>query len=152
MQQIALYWERLRRLPGGPWLFSKGLGLFIPYTGSIDSRVETVAPGYARVRLPDRRSVRNHLRSVHAIALANLAELTGNLAMLYAMPPDARFIVTALSVEYIKKARGTVIAEAHCPVPQDNQRRAYDNPVVLHDLRGDTVATAVVRTLVGPRS
>jgi len=150
MKQLARYWDRLNKLPGGPWLFSKGLGLFIPYTGSVDPRVEAFSPGYARVRLPDRRRVRNHLRSVHAVALANLAELTGNLAMLYAMPEDARFIVTALSMEYVKKARGTIVAEAHCAVPPDNQRQVYDNPVVLRDLLGDTVATAVVRSLVGP--
>lgn len=150
MHWLSSAWNRLNVLPGGPWLFSRGLGLFIPYTGSMRAQVEALSPGYARIRLPDRRAVRNHLKSIHAIALANLAELTGNLGMLYAMPPDARLIVTSMSIDYLKKARGPIVAEAHSPIPQNNQRREYENPVVLRDGKGDAVAKAIVKSLVGP--
>ena len=59
--------------------------------------------GYAEVRMADRRAVRNHLDSVHAVALANLAELAGNVALMYSLPDDARFIMSGMEIEYLKK-------------------------------------------------
>ena len=66
-------WGRRAKLPMGKRVFSRMLGTAIPYTGSIKARVEHLEPSHAVVVLPDRRCVRNHLNSVHAIAMANLA-------------------------------------------------------------------------------
>src|SRR5215475_1019397 len=96
-------WDRLNRLPGGKRAFSKLVGMAAPYTGSIGAQVKELRRGHAEVELKDRRAVRNHLQSVHAIALANLAELTGNVAVAYTLPDDARFIVAGISVDYVKK-------------------------------------------------
>src|SRR5690606_20099926 len=100
----------LKHLPGGPKLFDAFMAQNIPYTGSIRAEVEVLRAGYAKVFLKDRPAVRNHLASIHAAALANLAEYAGNLALAYSLPDDARFIVKTLHVEYLKKARGTLSA------------------------------------------
>lgn len=144
-------WDRLRTIPGGRTVFSRLVGFAAPYTGSVGARVLELREGYARVELRDRRRVRNHLDCVHAIALANLAELTGNVAVAYTLPDDARFIVKGLSIEYLKKARGKIIGSSTCPRIDDNAARELEIEVTMQNLAGDVVATAVLNTLIGPK-
>lgn len=143
-------WQKLSRLPAGRWIFSRLVGVVIPYTGSVRADVLSLAPGHAIVGMKDRRRVRNHLNSVHAIALANLAEYTTGLATLSGMPEDARAILVGLNIRYESKARGLITAECTAPVPTSNERCDYHVSVVLTDSSGVTVATADAHWLVGP--
>lgn len=149
---IAKQWDRLSPLPGGKKIFSRALGLFVPYTGTIGAEVEDLRRGYARVILKDRRAVRNHLSSVHAIAMTNLVEMAGNLALLYSLPAGGRMIVTRITTDYLKKARGTLVAECMSPVPETLDRREYEFEVLIKDRSGDVVARGTLRSLVGPSS
>lgn len=148
---IREQWDRWSKRPGGKRIFSLLLGRVVPYTGSMGATVEELRPGYARATLRDRRRVRNHLRSVHAVALMNLAELATGLSLNYALPSDARSILKGLSIEYLKKARGTLTAEATAPVLADNAERDIVLDIGIRDAAGDVVATAKAHWLVGPR-
>ena len=80
--RILHLWRRLSPYPGGKWLFAKIFSRAVPYSGSVGPRIRVLEPGRAEVEIPDRRSNRNHLGSVHAIALINAAEQASGLAML----------------------------------------------------------------------
>ncbi|HEY4239471.1 MAG TPA: hotdog fold domain-containing protein [Kofleriaceae bacterium] len=143
-------WNVLSGMPGGKTVFSRLVGRMAPYTGSIHATVTVLRAGYAEVQMADRRAVRNHLDCVHAIALANLAELAGNVALAYSLPDDARFIVSGMTIDYVKKARGTITAVGEPPVPRSSARAHVDVPVTLRDAGGETVATVILHSLVGP--
>ena len=151
-QMIRNAWCRLSPLPGGKWLFSRFLGWRAPYTGSMGATVVALEPGYARVELPDRRRVRNRLDSIHAVALANLAELASGLAMLASLPADVRGIVTGLSITYHKKARGLLVAECRCGLPEVRCDTYYEAAAIITDASGDEVARATARWRLGPRA
>lgn len=144
-------WNLLSGVPGGKALFSRLVGRMAPYTGSVNATVTVLRAGYAEVQMQDRKAVRNHLDCVHAIALANLAELAGNVALAYSLPDDARFIVSGMEIEYTKKARGTITAVGEPPVPRSAVRAQYDVPVTLRDAGGDEVAKVILHSLVGPK-
>src|SRR5450759_283214 len=147
---ILARWRRLSALPGGRWLFSELLGWMVPYSGSVSPRVLLLEPGHVRVRIVERRALRQHLGSVHAIALMNVAEMASGLAMLGALPPGMRGIVQTIGIEYFKKARGVLTAESRCSVAADVAPGEYDYLSEVPDEAGDVVARATVTWKLGP--
>lgn len=143
-------YQRLSRLPGGRLFFSRLIGFTAPYTGTTRARVLELDRGFARLSMRDRRRVRNHLSCIHAVALVNLAEETTGLALLFGLPEGSRGILTGLSIEYLKKARGTLTATCRCDVPATAERREYEVQGEIQDAEGQVVARAKARWLIGP--
>ncbi|QQD18826.1 DUF4442 domain-containing protein [Spongiibacter nanhainus] len=105
-------WHKLAALPGGKAVFSRGVCLKAPYFATISPRFEELAIGRAVVRMKERRRVHNHLSSIHAIALCNLAEAAAGLTAEVSMPAGMRWIPAGMTVRYLGKAKGTVRAIA----------------------------------------
>ena len=147
---ILRWWQRLSAMPAGSVIFSLFLGWYAPYSGSIKSRVEVLRPGFSRVSLRDRWRVRNHLKSIHAIALINLGEITTGLAVMTTLHSNMRGIVLGLQAEYLKKARGKLTASASFELPDivgDDISCEAETEIV--DEMGDVVAIVRATWLIG---
>ena len=150
---ILKWWERLGKNSAGRRLFSLALGWIAPYSGTISARVEEVRPGYARVTLRDRRAVRNHLQSIHAIALVNLGEIATGLAVLSTISANMRGIVLSIHADYLKKARGklTAVAEFELPAELDDNTPC-EVQAQLKDQSGEIVTIVKATWLIGYRT
>ncbi len=147
---VRRWWDRLQGRPGGRWLFSKIIGRVARYSGTMGAKVLELGPGHSKIELRDRPKVRNHLKSVHAIALANLAELSSGLAFMYTVPTTARGILTRISIDYLKKGRGRLVATCSFQPPDASVKGEHDVVSEIRDEAGDVVARATARWLVSP--
>jgi acyl-coenzyme A thioesterase PaaI-like protein len=150
MERVRLAWDLLHNKPYGKKIFSQLIGAIAPYSGSISAEVVHLRVGYAETRMRDRRELRNHLQCLHAIALSNLAEYTGNLALAYSLPGDARFIVTRMNMEYLYKARGDIVAVCASVMPETNAQQDVEMQIDLKNDSGALVARGTLFSLVGP--
>ncbi|MFC3194665.1 DUF4442 domain-containing protein [Marinicella sediminis] len=151
--RLLSVWQKLHNKPLGKWLFKKIIARKVPYTGSIKADVRELKPGHCEVILKYRRSNTNHLNCVHALALSNLGELAGGLAMMTGLPPHIRGIVTHINTEYLKKARGQLRAVANADIP------AVTEPKTVHHVRADIfdqdqdlVTQVTVQWLLSPKA
>jgi acyl-coenzyme A thioesterase PaaI-like protein len=145
-------WRLACTVPGGKWLFSRLLRLRVPYTGSLGAVVESLAPGVCEVRLRDTRRLRNHLHSVHAMALANLGEMVTGLALTSGLPGDTRAILTGFRIDFLKKARGTLSARCRCCVPANNDPVDIEIDGEISDSGGAVVARVRACWRIGPET
>lgn len=139
---LSLY-ERFTRYPLGNTIFSKALCFRVPYCSTIHPLVTGLRSGHSQIEVDDRWSIRNHIGTVHAGALCTMSELTGGLAVDTALPPNLRFIPREMTIQYIKKATGTL--KGKCSI--DSSAAVAGDikvPVEITDNSGDTVVKAVI--------
>lgn len=117
MQIIELY-HKFKKLPLGKNLFMKAVCLKAPYFSSIHPQLLEFSEGEIKIKLKKRRSVFNHIGTIHAIAMCNLAELCAGLAIDSAIPKNLRWIPKGMTVEYLKKAETSLIGS--CKVLPEN--------------------------------
>jgi acyl-coenzyme A thioesterase PaaI-like protein len=141
MNALKMY-NKISQLPAGNWLFSKAVCFVAPYFGSIKPRFDELRPNFCQVSIKKRRSVQNHIGTVHAIAMCNMAELAGGTMTDISVPKGARWIPAGMTVKYVKKAKTNLIAVADGTGLDWTVNGDVVVPVVVKDTHGETVFTA----------
>lgn len=105
-------WKKLSATALGRWLFSRLVCFKAPYFSTVSPLITTLEHNLCVGHIEHRRSVQNHIGSVHAIALCNLAELCAGLMTDVSLPRSMRWIPKEMKVCYLQKAHGRITARA----------------------------------------
>ena len=152
MPPLLRLWRRSQGWPLGGWLFSRAVCWKAPYFGSIAPRITRLEPGLCEARIDDRRAVHNHIGTVHAIALCNLAEMCAGLMTDASLPRGMRWIPKGMTVRYLKQARGTMSGSARPDIAIVAAAAGYDLPVLVEvrDPAGEVVFDARIAMWLSP--
>jgi acyl-coenzyme A thioesterase PaaI-like protein len=147
-------WRRLEHAPCGSWLFTRMVCWKAPYFGSISPQITRLEPGLCAGYIQRRRRITNHLGTIHAIALCNLAELTAGLMTDVSIPGDMRWIPRGMQVRFLKKATGKVMAQARPTQAFRSSPEGYDAnvQVVVTNEQDEPVFDAQIAMWVSPLS
>ena len=84
----------------------------IPFNAPHGIKIDHLSADAIRVKLPYRRSNLNHVKGVHACALATASEFaTGVLLLSHLKPSEFRMLMKSLQVDYHYQGREAVVVE-----------------------------------------
>ena len=148
----ALKWgPRLINFPGMNFFVWLGLSIGAPYSANIRPKILHFSEGHLEIGMKKRLALTNHMRTVHAVAMANLIELTASGAVQASIPKTARWIPKGMNIEYLKKAKTDLHSVCKFEIPDWNTAQDFFVSVDLFDTNGDVVAKGEVIILIGPK-
>ncbi len=151
MHKVQKLYNTLEKFPMGKTIFSKLVCLNAPYFGSIKPRYQEFRPGYGRISMKKRRSVTNHIKSVHAIAMANLCELVAGSTLEITLPADMRWIPSGMDIQYLKIARTNLEALVEIDAAQLTGKKTITLEIPVTDINGEEVVHASIRMHISPK-
>jgi acyl-coenzyme A thioesterase PaaI-like protein len=137
MANVAELYRKSTAIPlVGERLFSLAFAQKAPYFWSIRPRFTVIEPNHAELVIPKRRSVQNHLGTVHAIALCNGLEAAMGALAEATIPSHKRWIPKGMEVNYTAKATSDITCVAETD-PEQWTGDDPDLPVRVRGLRDD---------------
>jgi len=130
--------SQINRLPS--FARSKALSTFfgkmVKFTGTTGIRIEALTERRAVITLKNRKSVQNHIGSVHAVASILIAESATGYVVGMNIPDSSVPVIKTIRADYVKRAKGDMRAEA---VLSDTQIKAMHSQE-----KGETVVPVMV--------
>jgi acyl-coenzyme A thioesterase PaaI-like protein len=98
----------INRLPGfmRPRALSLAVGKTVPFVGTSRLRIEELTAERVVASIRNRRRVQNHIKGVHAAAMALLAETASGFAVGMNLPDDKLPLIKSFKVDFKKRTRG----------------------------------------------
>lgn len=153
MPSLLQLYQVLAKAPLGKTLYSRLVGVKAPYFASIRPAVSHLSPQQCEVRIRNARRVHNHLGTVHAIALCNMAELSGGLLTDANVTPKQRWIPRGMQVQYLKKAVTDLraVATPTGTLPAAGESGSFPVHIAIYDTAEQLVFTADIDMWVTPK-
>ncbi len=106
-------------------------GSQVKFAGTAKVRVHTLTEQRAVMSIANKRKVQNHIKGVHAAAMALLAESATGFLVGMNVPDDKLPLIKSLKVDYLKRATGSLRAEACLTSEQIHAIHTQDKGEVL---------------------
>jgi acyl-coenzyme A thioesterase PaaI-like protein len=107
-------------------LLSKIMGRMIPYVATSHLHVEEMTLDRVVASIPNRRRVQNHIKGVHAAAMALLAETVSGLVFAMNLPDNKLPLIKTLKIDYKKRTQGSLRASATISPEQKEKLQSLD--------------------------
>ncbi len=95
-----------------PGLISRLFGKVVPFVGTAGLLYESLSSEKVVVSLRNRRPVQNHIKGIHAAAMALLAETASGFVVGMNLPDDKLPLIKSLKVDFLKRTQGSMKAVA----------------------------------------
>ena len=109
-----------------------------------DQKLLSIDSNYVEIKIKKRKAVTNHINTVHAIAMCNMAEFSGGLMTEVSVNDNSRWIPSGMTVKYLKKAKTDLTAISDGSGIDWNQEGEILVPVIIKDTNNETVFTAEI--------
>lgn len=111
MSRIA---TKTANLPQGlrSFILTRLFGRIVPFLATASVQFEEVGAARLVVSIKNRRKVQNHIKGVHAAAMALLAETSTGFVMGMNVPDDKLLLLKSMHVDYQKRSQGDMRAVA----------------------------------------
>jgi acyl-coenzyme A thioesterase PaaI-like protein len=136
-------------------LLNFNLNRMVPFNKPHGIRIAEIRDGYIKVKLPWKKANFNHIKGIHACALATLAEFTTGFLLLTKLDvAKYRLIMQRITIDYHYQAKMDV--EAKFDISDEwlekmiinplkgNEKAIVECEVKIHDLEGNQVCTGFV--------
>lgn len=148
--KILKMWTNLSKFPKGKTIFSKAVDFKAPYFSTVNAKVEELQPNYAKLYLKKRRAVKNHIGTVHVIAICNMLEKAMGVCAEASIPSHLRWIPKGMDVQYTAKAGSDIVGTA--TINPDDWKPGDLNVVVeAFDDQGTTVVKGVIKLWISEK-
>ena len=111
-------------------------GKLVKFTGTTGIKVEEVTSKRAVVSLKNKKSVQNHIGSVHAVASILIAESATGYLIGMNVPDSSVPVIKTIKADYVKRAKGDMKAVASLTDEQVKALQTLD--------KGETTVSVVV--------
>lgn len=133
------------------------LGSQVRFAGTARVRIHELGQERAILSLKNRRPVQNHIKGIHAAAMALLAESASGFLVGMNVPDDKLPLIKTMKIDYLKRAQGDLTAIATLEAGQIEQIRQQDKgevrvAVLVSDENGNQpIACEMVWAWVGKK-
>lgn len=124
------------------FILTRLFGRIVPFLATASVQFEEVSSTRLVVSIKNRRKVQNHIKGVHAAAMALLAETSTGFVMGMNVPDDKLLLLKSMHVDYQKRAQGDLLAVATLSPDQidllhDTEKGNFSVSVEISDQSGE---------------